>query len=480
MEKIGNKMVGRIIICLIFCTNVVFGAAFSSVDKNEFELGEEVSITIEATGDEIVFPQISNIAIFGVQKSSKSTQAIVSNGKNLKNIKMSYTINPTISFVVPEFIVKIDGVNFKTVPIAVAKKSLQVSSKNDDLDLRLEIAKEKLYVGEPVLASLIFGHKKDLNIVKSELKPLKIENFKIYEQNGTKVTEIENRKIERYDFLLVPEKSGNYEIENQLINVVHKDSRNYFTIRKKIYSQNKFLEVLPLPNGVKLLGDFSLKVDVERFEVESNKPVNLTIQIDGFGNINEIEPFYFELKNVMSHISKPQITSSIKDGKFYGKFVQKISLVAENDFEIAPFELKFFNPNTNNVETIASKPLKIRIIAPDKELENIQIAQTPQIITLEETSVAKKFLFVAFGMIFGIVLNYVLLKFKKIRQKIPQFPIVLQIKKAKSDKQLYDLLLPYASNEDVTKFIQTLEQNIYFGAKHKIDKNQLCEILSLK
>jgi hypothetical protein len=54
--------------------------------------------------------------------------------------------------------------------------------------------------------------------------------------------------------------------------------------------------------------------------------------------------------------------------------------------------------------------------------------------------------------------------------------LAVAIKKAKTDKELYDLLLPYSQKIELKTFIKQLEENLYFNKINKIDKKELLEI----
>ena len=470
MNKTKTNL-GKIIFSLMVLTNLAFASVTASVDKTEFEIGDEIVIKIEAIGNDIKFPEINSIGTMQIEKTERYTQNnIDSSSKSL--IRMNYHIKPRTSIVLPEFIVRVDGKDLKTKPINIVKKEIKISSDGNDLGLFVELSKNKIYVGEPISATVFLKYKSNLNLIKSEIEPLRLDNFDIVERNQT-ISKKDDFEILKIDYILTPQKSGIFELESQLAKIAHKDERKYFTIRKKIYSKAQTIEVLPLPNGIKLLGDFTLKITTDKTKIEPNKPVNATIEINGFGNINEIEPFYIELENIMSHNSKPTIEIGTKNSKF----IQKISIISESDFEIPAFELKFFNPNSNSIETISTKPIKIKVEIDDKEMENIQTLQTPQVITIQQTKPLEKFFYIIAGLLAGIFTTFVVFRFKKIKQKVKKPPIFFQIKSTKNDRQLYNLLLPFANNENIKKHIELLEQNLYRNQKNKIDKKSIYCIL---
>jgi hypothetical protein len=58
-------------------------------------------------------------------------------------------------------------------------------------------------------------------------------------------------------------------------------------------------------------------------------------------------------------------------------------------------------------------------------------------------------------------------------------PIIKQISKAKSDKELYKILLPYAKDYDYLKeILEKLEENIYKGAKNSIKKEDIIDFFN--
>ncbi len=111
---------------------------------------------------------------------------------------------------------------------------------------------------------------------------------------------------------------------------------------KKIYSNSLTINVRPLPNGLELYGDFKISASVDKKRVHTNKPVNLTIRVEGEGNIDDIKKFELNLDNAVIYSDEPKIKSKLINGKYYGEFTQKIAIIADNNFTIPPFKHKVF------------------------------------------------------------------------------------------------------------------------------------------
>jgi hypothetical protein len=55
--------------------------------------------------------------------------------------------------------------------------------------------------------------------------------------------------------------------------------------------------------------------------------------------------------------------------------------------------------------------------------------------------------------------------------------VLKAIKKAKGNKELFYILLPYAKRDEViSQALNKLEENIYRGGKHSIDREELMEV----
>ena len=93
------------------------------------------------------------------------------------------------------------------------------------------------------------------------------------------------------------------------------------------------------------------------------------------------------------------------------------------------------------------------------------------------TKTSKKYLILTFilGLILGIIS---MILFPKINLKIEkkQKPIIEKLKAAKSDKELFDLLLPYIkTSKFIDEILALLEENLYKNASNEIDKRKIIE-----
>ena len=234
---------------------------------------------------------------------------------------------------------------------------------------------------------------------------------------------------------------------------------------------------------MELFGDYSLTSTVDKTFVDANQPVNLTISITGKGNIDDIQKYNLTISNVVSYADEPKIESTFQTDEYGGNFTQKIAFVAQSDYTIPKIELTYFNKNTNQVKTIHSEPINIKVINnnPNNSAVKIEtsnntstVSQKAQVENIENTKEDKNKIYIVLALIVLLVILALLLFFrKKLTSKVEK-DIVQAIKKAKNDKELFELLLPYSKTSGIiTDTLNKLEENLYKKTNHKIDKNEL-------
>ena len=77
------------------------------------------------------------------------------------------------------------------------------------------------------------------------------------------------------------------------------------------------------------------------------------------------------------------------------------------------------------------------------------------------------------GMILTVGIWFMIKKLKRREKK--EMPIMKKIKKAKTDKELFELLLPYKDDIVIKEALIKLEKNIYASGVEKIDRGEILE-----
>ncbi|OQX59895.1 MAG: hypothetical protein B5M52_01910, partial [Helicobacteraceae bacterium 4484_230] len=203
----------------------------------------------------------------------------------------------TITAEIPSYEVKVDGKTEKTKPLTVKTvKPTKDPNAAVVLDLRLE--KREAYVGEAIRFDIVFKRRLNARVDQIQIEEPKFEDFWIKKIDGIKQGSEGEYVTQTYSYLLFAQKSGKLTIPALTAEVGQTVRRNskrgmndaffnsFFSTRmqvSKIFSNEAVLDVKPLPGGLELFGDFNIKVSVDKQEVHANKPVNLTVSIDGVG-----------------------------------------------------------------------------------------------------------------------------------------------------------------------------------------------------
>lgn len=372
---IMKQNLGKIIILLLITINIFASGVEVILDRPAIYKGDKVSFTIKASGSDVEFPNIKNIDGYSIDGVSKSSSTSIINGDISKSISQRYTFSPLESVVIPSFTIEIDGKEYKTKAKKVSVLKATQSKKGDDFIVELSTDKNKLYVGESTILNIAFKQKLNakadkLNLNKPELSDFWMKKIKDSDQynDGEYI-------VQTFKYLIFPQKDGNLTINSIQADIgkIVRDRNsamfndpffNSFSnqIRwAKIYSNSLNIEVKPLPNNIELYGEFSIKANVDKKEVSVNKPVNLTISIDGIGNIDDIKKFDLDIDGAIVYTDTPKISTGLNGTQYEGRFTQKIAVIGGEDFTIPAIELSYFDRKTKKVKTIKTKPIDIDV-----------------------------------------------------------------------------------------------------------------------
>jgi hypothetical protein len=478
----NKSILGKILLFFIFSLEL-FAAVSAKVDKTQFFLGDVVTLTIQANGEDLEFPNINKIGDFIVEGTSQSQQISIINGNKTVSKSVQYTFSPNKSMTIPSFEVNIKNTKIKTNPIHIEMVKPHASTTTDPIQLEIKTNKDSYYVGEPIISTIYFRYKNNLPLIDAKLDTFEPDGFWKKEMQSPKPKQINGYITYQINNLLFAKQAGDIEIPNQFVNIAKRDSRNFIRW-EKVFSNTLNLKIKPLPQGVNNLGSYTIQATVDKTKVKANEPVNLTIIIDGNGNFEDINEFKLSLPKQVLYSSKPEIQTSVLKNKVMGNFVQKISIISDESYTIPAISFSYFDIESQSIKTIQTKEIKIEVEKTvQKQTPKIQTLQTPiepQILTKTQ-SVEKdsnlKYIFGLVGLILGALITFISLKLLKPKKIDQETPLIKQIKKAKDDKTLYDILLPYIKDNTIQKYIKELENNLYNKGSSTINKKQLIEYI---
>ena len=483
------KILGRYFLLFILMVLPLVANIKATLSQSVILEGDEVSFVIEAEGDSVKFPKIDNISGYKIDSRSASRSMVLLNGKMEKKLSKKYTFQPKKDLIVPSFDVEVDGEVYKSEPLKLVVKK-EIKSKTPPFIFELKVNKDEVYIGEPIIASFVFKQRVDVDLAEANFNAPSFSGF------WAKSTQKMPNKVEgdytvyEVNYILYPQKSGALEIQSGRMDagILKAKKRDFFSFErvkwKSLYSNNQKIEVKSLPKGVVNFGDFTFKVVVDKKNVDANEPVNLSILIEGEGNVEAIEEFSISIDNAIVYPDKPARSEVLDNGKNRVSFKQKFALVSDQNFTISPLEFKYFDSKEKVVKSLKSEPFLISVkpnmnyqkMVPKLEKADSNISsKVKEVIVYKNSSITQNLLYLFGGFLLGFIVA-LLLKSSSIfgKKERRERPLVNQIKSSRSDKELLNILLPYASKTDkMRRLTRKLEENIYSGASHDIDKKDL-------
>lgn len=462
----GN--ITKLLFLLLITIDVAYATVIAKVDYKTVELGEMVTYSLNVSGENITRPNIKRLCYADLISTSSQTNVQIVNGNVIKSYILNYKFIPQKSCKIEPIEVEINGktelsneVEIKVSPVAAAK----------DLDfvLTLESEKKELFVGETFDIALTFKQKTDAEAVDSEFTPPEIKGFWIKNESKPKRYEDGKYTITKIIYTIAPQRVGELKISKAQMRVASRDKRTSGwgdwipTIKWKTYFSNELsFDIKPLPLDVNLIGNFTIKATTDKTNIKANEVINVTVEVQGNGNLEDIKSFKPNINSVTVFDEKIAI-----DG---AKLTQKIAFVADRDFVIPSFALKYFDSKTKEIKNIFTEEIKIDVINEKTEdliVKKSSIANDVEIKSSnsDEYNSLNYFLFFLFGLAFGILAMFFREKIKVKNSKKEDLinnPRVLLMK-----------LLPFKDDLEVKEMIEILEKNIYSNQDIKLDKKAL-------
>lgn len=461
----------RLILLLVFILGTADASVVAKVDSSSVKLGDTVSYSLEISGENIQRPEIQKLCGSDIVSTASQTSIRGINGKFKKSYILSYNFLPQKSCTIEPVEVEINGKIERSNSVSV---KVDPVGKTDDLDfiLMLSSDKKELFVGETFELTLTFKQKLNSKAIDSQFTPPELKGFWVKNEPKPQKSQDKAYETTKIIYRLAPQREGRLTISKAQIKVASKASSNdgfgvFLQVLKwKTYFSNDIeLIVKPLPSGLNLIGDFTIKATPNKTEIRADEAVSVKIEVSGSGNLEDIKSFKPAIDGVNVFDDKLTI-----DG---GKLTQNLTFVADSDFVIPAFTLKYFDTKTKDIKTISSDKIAIKVnnakvkeeLVIKKEIKKEKDTKESTIAKSDTTTLVITFLL---GLIAGIML--MLLKIPKIFKKESSNFI-------NEPKLLLVKLLPYKNSDEVREIMEIIENNIYSNHKQELDKKRVKEIL---
>jgi hypothetical protein len=457
--------------------------AKSIVSNTKIVAGNIVKLRIRATGNKVVFPNIEKID--GIKVLSHHERVTNIHTYNLGKFKKERTIlilnfAPQKDMTIPSYEVEIDGRVYKTKPIKLKVKNANTSNINSHpiFLLNLKSNKKSVVVGESFLLTVSFSLQQGV-IISNKLQYNRpaFKGFFVQKVGKEKRYDEGNSQVSELSYILTPHSEGNITLGPAQAKIGLQDKSKKDNLKKGFAtkwhekaSNTLDIEVFLQTEESDLIGEFSLDASVDSREVKANKPVSLTVKIEGKGNLNNFDFPHYKIDSVTVYSDDAKIDTKVVDGQIYSSYSKKFVFLSAKDFSIPERIISMYDPREGELKALKIKALDIEV----KESKAIPITVKTskpvdsKEITLEENmevmSASRWILVLSFilGGVFFYILRY------------------LPKRKRRSSKESEALKILYghiSKDPEVEEMVRKLYARKNGDKSVEIDKNRLKELI---
>lgn len=393
------KILGRVGWFILFLgMHLQAGSIESMVDSTEVARGDSVLFSIVVVGVESdPLPELKEIGGVKIDQITRNNGSdfVYVNGKSVMQhtTTVTYEFKPPYNMTIPAFQVKVDGKveTSKAINLKIVKAIEGSQRRNKYFSLDMTLDKTKAYVGEAVIATVYFRQNKNIKLMELNYKKPPFTEFFSKQLEGESTYKEGIYTVHELKYLLMPKKEGTIALEPATAKVAQRvqerQKGGWFSNVPKwsnLASPSLVLEVLSAPDAYDLGGDFRLSSSVDTVEVKANKPVNLSIKLEGEGSLEEFEGVEFDLSDVTVYGDEAKIKSSYKNDKLISSYVKSFAFIADHDFTIPSKEIKVFNYKTGEIKTVKTELYRVKVEGGHKtEAEPMNVVHTNSAVKKE-------------------------------------------------------------------------------------------------
>jgi len=388
----------------------------ATVNTIEVVQGNPVTLRIKATGKSPAFPRITSVGsakVLSTSTNSSSNWSMV-NGSVSSEVTTSKIIRfiPQQDMTIPSYTVNISGTDYKTdsIDIKVVKSSVPASTKDGIFSLKMSANKTRVHVGESFMLTVYFSLRNGVRLSKEvQYTPPTMSDFVVVDAGEQAAYMKGNYQVQEVRYIVTAQSEGNFSITPAQTKVGMRDGsqrNNFFgmTFGTKWYqtaSNTVEIEVLPQPQASDLIGSFSVETKIDAQEVKANKPVNLTVRIEGKGNLENFEFPKYEIDGVTIYSDEATVKTKVVDGELFSRFEKSFAFISEEDFVIPERTFTVYDTKEESIKSLDLKSFDIKIKVAKNHLSSatntakkgkvqtslVQTIQTKEVIVEKEVEV---------------------------------------------------------------------------------------------
>ena len=374
----GVKMrnLGKVLVIIAVSFQYLWSASVeATVSSMEVVSGNAVQLRIIATGDKVKFPDIQTIdgyKVEGTHTGNSSSYSYVNGSmKSQHSTTKTLTFFPTKNMTIPSYEVEIEGKDHKTKPIAITmvRSNAPVGQNNNMFSLQMRANKTKVMVGESLMVTVYFSLKNGVRLSQDiQYTAPSFSGFIVTEGGDQNAYIKGNYQVQEVRYILTPQEEGNFTVTpaHAKVGVADRSRRDIFgmtfgTKWKQMASNSLEIEVLPQAKESDLVGDFTVDATIDAEEVKANKPVNLTVKIEGKGNLESFEFPKYEIDGVTVYSDEAKIETKVLDGELYSSYSKSFAFISEDDFKIPARSFSMLTPEDQQMKELNVNAYEVTI-----------------------------------------------------------------------------------------------------------------------
>ncbi len=390
----------------------------ANVESRDVYVGESFLMQIVVDGsDKVEAPDMTVIEGFAVEYmggSNNSSQSIsIINGRVERNVQKGFVFTYKLTpqrvgrLTIPSIDVKVEETTFRTGPITILVKRPE---ETEDFKLRIRLSRETCFVGEPVLLTVTWYLRRDIQAFEFtapllssdafsfEAPEVKIDPAKKYyriplagreviAEKGKGMLDGEGYGTLEFSIAVIPGRSGTFVIPEFIVACESgtgvRNRRDFFndffgddvlgrwrgSLRKYVVPSNalslgvKALPVEGRPAGFAgHVGEYRVSTSAEPVEVNIGDPITLNVILEG--------PDYLGRVDLPSLVGQEELAANFKipderaPGRSEGSrkvFTQTIRAKNDQVERIPPISLVYFDTAKEQYVTAVSDPIPVTI-----------------------------------------------------------------------------------------------------------------------